>query len=86
MTGPVEIRHAKAVFQPDVLWNTATEYTFEAVYENGVTMKIANTEKMGVTFEGTKGTIYVDRGKLETRAQGAGRFPDRARRDPSLQE
>ncbi len=48
-----------------MLWNTATEYSFEAVYENGVTMVISNKEKMGVTFEGTKGKIYVNRGKLE---------------------
>lgn len=65
LTGPIEIRNAKGVFPPDELWNTATEYSFEAVYENGVTMIVSNKEKMGVTFEGTKGKIYVDRGKLE---------------------
>ena len=65
LTGPIEIRNAKGVFPPDELWNTATEYTFEAVYENGVTMIVSNKEKMGVTFEGTKGKIHVDRGKLE---------------------
>jgi predicted dehydrogenase len=65
MTGPVEIRNAKGVFDPDPLWNTATEYSFEAVYENGIPMIVSNKEKMGVTFEGTKGKIYVNRGKLE---------------------
>lgn len=65
LTGPVEIRNAKGEFPPDELWDTATEYTFEAVYENGVSMIISSKNKMGVTFEGTKGTIYVDRGKLE---------------------
>jgi predicted dehydrogenase len=65
LTGPVEIRNAKGAFPPDELWNTATEYSFEAVYENGVTMIISNKEKMGVTFEGTKGKIYVNRGELE---------------------
>ena len=65
LTGPIEIRNAKGAFPPDELWNTATEYAFEAVYENGVTMIVSNKEKMGVTFVGTKGTIYVDRGKLE---------------------
>ena len=65
MTGPVEIRNANAVFEPDPLWNTATEYHFEAIYENGIPMIISNTEKMGVTFEGTEGKIYVNRGKLE---------------------
>jgi predicted dehydrogenase len=65
LTGPIEIRNAKGVFPADELWNTATEYSFEAVYENGVTMILSNKEKMGVTFEGTEGKIYVDRGKLE---------------------
>jgi predicted dehydrogenase len=66
LTGPIEIRNAKGVFPADELWNTATEYSFEAVYENGVTMIISNKERMGVTFEGTEGKIYVDRAaKLE---------------------
>jgi predicted dehydrogenase len=65
LTGPIEIRNAKAVFPPDELWNTATEYSFEALYENGVTMIVSNTEKMGVTFQGTSGNIYVNRGVLE---------------------
>jgi predicted dehydrogenase len=65
LTGPIEIRHAKGVFPPDELWNTATEYSFEAVYDNGVTMVVSNTNKMGVSFEGSKGKIYVNRGELK---------------------
>ncbi len=65
LTGPIEIKNAKGVFPPDALWNTATEYTFEAVYENGVTMIVSNKERMGVTFEGTEGKIRVDREKIE---------------------
>jgi predicted dehydrogenase len=65
LTGPVEIKNARAVFPPDELWNTATEFSFDAVYENGVVMTISNKEKMGVTFEGSKGTIYVNRGHLD---------------------
>jgi len=65
LSGPIEIRNARGVFPPDELWNTATEYSFEAVYDNGVTMVVSNTNKMGVTFEGSEGKIYVDRGKLE---------------------
>ena len=66
MTGPVEIRNGKGVFPPDKLWNTATEFSFEAVYEGGVTMLVSNTEKMGVTFVGSEGTVYANRGKYET--------------------
>jgi predicted dehydrogenase len=65
LTGPVEIRNAKATFPPDPLWDTATEYSFEAVYENGVTMIVSDTERMGVTWEGTEGRIYANRGQLE---------------------
>jgi predicted dehydrogenase len=65
LTGPIEIRNAKGVFPPDELWNTATEYTFEAVYENGITMIVSNKERTGVTFEGTEGKIRVDREKIE---------------------
>jgi predicted dehydrogenase len=65
LSGPIEIRKAKGVFPPDELWNTATEFTFEAVYENGLSLLVSNRERMGVTFVGSEGKIYVDRGKLE---------------------
>lgn len=66
MTGPVEIRNAKGTFPQDPLWNTATEYSFEAVYEGGVTMVISNKGRMGVTFVGSEGTVYANRGEYET--------------------
>jgi predicted dehydrogenase len=62
-TGPIEIRSAKAEFPPDPLWNTATEYYFEAIYENGVKMIISNKEKMGVLWEGSEGSVSADRGR-----------------------
>jgi predicted dehydrogenase len=65
LSGPIEIRAAKGTFPPDELWNTATEFSFEAVYENGLAMLISNKERMGVTFEGSQGKIYVDRGRIE---------------------
>ena len=67
LTGPVEFRNVKATFPPDELWNTATEYAFEAVYESGVSMIISSEERMGVTFEGTEGKVYVNRGKHRDR-------------------
>ena len=70
LTGPIEIRNAKAKFDPDPLWNTATEFSFEAVYENGVTMIISSAERGGVTWEGTEGKVWANRGKCETEPRG----------------
>lgn len=64
-TGPIEIRKARGVFPPDPLWNTATEYYFEAVYENGVTLIISDKEKGGVTWEGTEGWVWANRGQID---------------------
>jgi predicted dehydrogenase len=63
LTGPVEIRNAKAEFPPDPLWNTATEYYFEAIYKNGVKMIVSNKERGGVTWQGTDGWVWADRGQ-----------------------
>ena len=54
LTGPVEIRNAKGAFPPDEVWNTATEFYFEAVYANGVTLIISSKERSGVTWEGDR--------------------------------
>jgi predicted dehydrogenase len=62
-TGPVEIRNAKGVFPADDLWNTATEFYFEAIYADGVKMIVSNKETMGVKWEGADGWVSADRGK-----------------------
>lgn len=62
-TGPIEIRNAEASFPDDPLWNTATEFYFEAIYANGVTLIISDKERSGVTFEGAEGWVWADRGK-----------------------
>src|SRR5262245_26344483 len=62
-TGPIEIRSAKGVFPPDELWNTATEYYFEAIYSSGVKMIVSNKERSGVTFEGSDGWVWANRGQ-----------------------
>ena len=64
-TGPVKIKNAKGVWPEDPLWNTATEYSFEAHYRSGVVMKISDKFRMGVTFKGTDGWVYVNRGRIE---------------------
>ncbi len=63
--GPIEIRNAKGIFPEDEIWNTATEFYFEAVYASGVTMIISDKERGGVTWEGDKGWIWANRGQLE---------------------
>lgn len=68
-TGPVAIRNPKGVFPEDELWNTATEFYFEAVYDDDTTMIISNEERMGVTFEGDDGWIWVTRGDHEVSDQ-----------------
>jgi predicted dehydrogenase len=63
LTGPVEIVGAKGVFPPDELWDTATEFYFEAIYANGVKLIISNKERGGVTWEGSDGTVWANRGQ-----------------------
>ncbi len=62
-TGPVAIRNARGRFASGPIYNTATEYYFECVYENGVTLIISNRERGGVTFEGTDGWVWANRGR-----------------------
>jgi predicted dehydrogenase len=69
-TGPIEIRNAKGVFPPDELWNTATEFYFEAIYKNGMKMIISDKLRGGVTFEGSDGSIWANRGAYETTPKG----------------
>ena len=64
-TGPVEIRNAHGEFPPDELWDTATAFTFEAVYADGVTMVVSSSERPGVTWEGEDGWVWADRGRHE---------------------
>ena len=64
-TGPIEIRNAKATFASHELYNTATDYYFECLYKNGVKLIISNKERGGVTFEGTDGWAWADRGRHE---------------------
>ncbi len=61
-TGPVKIINAKGRFADGPLWNTATEYYFECIYANGVKLIISNRTRGGVTFEGTDGKVWANRG------------------------
>ncbi|MCY3020119.1 MAG: gfo/Idh/MocA family oxidoreductase, partial [Planctomycetota bacterium] len=60
-SGPLEVE-GKGTF-PDAgeLWNTATAFTFECLYPNGVKM-VAKSGGGGVRFEGTDGWVDLEGG------------------------
>lgn len=65
LTGPVKIQNAKANCALHPVWNTASEFYFEALYENGVKLIVTNEERGGVTFEGSAGWVWSNRGNHE---------------------
>ena len=64
-TGPVRIKNVGAEYADHPLWNTATSYYFECEYKNGVTLIISNQNRGGVTFEGSDGWVWANRGQHE---------------------
>ena len=60
-TGPSAIRNAKGTFPTDGLYNTATDFYFEAHYDDGTVMVVTSSEPNGIRFEGTEGWIFVSR-------------------------
>jgi len=66
LTGPVAIRNGQAQWAKEKLWNTATDYCFEAIYENEVKLVVSSRVRGGVTFEGSDGQVWVNRGGIET--------------------
>jgi predicted dehydrogenase len=66
LTGPVAIRNGQAQWAKEKLWNTATDYYFEAIYENEVKLVVSSRVRGGVTFEGSDGQVWVNRGGIET--------------------
>ncbi len=64
-TGPIEIKNARGVFSTDSPWNTAVEFYFECVYENGVELIVSDALRRGVTFEGSDGWVWVTRGNWD---------------------
>jgi predicted dehydrogenase len=64
-TGPVEVKNAKGEFARDGLYNTAKSFYFECIYKNGVKLIVSTKVRGGVTFEGTEGRVWADRGRHE---------------------
>jgi predicted dehydrogenase len=71
LTGPVEVEGA-GVFPKEGLYDCPVHWRLEFRFANGVTMVDADVshERMGVTYEGTEGTVYTWRDdRLETRPE-----------------
>jgi predicted dehydrogenase len=69
LSGPIAIRNGQARWAQEKVWNTATDYSFEAVYESGVKLIVSSRERGGVTFEGSDGWVWVNRGALDASPQ-----------------
>jgi len=65
LSGPVAIRGGQATWAKEKLWNTATDFHFEAIYASGVKLIYSSRVRGGVTFEGTEGSVWVNRGAIE---------------------
>lgn len=64
-TGPIAIKNPSGKFAEGPVYNTATEYSFDCIYANGITLTISSAERPGVTFEGTDGWVWANRGRHE---------------------
>ena len=62
-SGPVEVI-GRGEFPRTGLFTTATKVCFECFYKNGTRMICQTSDKTGITFRGSKGWIYVNRGVI----------------------
>ena len=63
-SGPVDV-FGDGEFPESGLFTTATKVFFECTYANGVRLT-CKTGKFGMTFEGSEGTVYVDRSEIRS--------------------
>ncbi len=60
-TGPIAVKNARAKWSDHLVWDTAVNFYFECVYENGVQLIITDEAKQGVTFHGSEGSLFANR-------------------------
>jgi predicted dehydrogenase len=56
----------RARYRTDQLYETPEWFDLEYQYPGNVTVRCGQDHKLGITFEGEKGTIYVNRGELQS--------------------
>lgn len=68
LTGPVEFKNLTGDFPARTdLYNSATKYSWECTYDDGLKMLIGTNQQGGVTFEGENGKwIHTNRGRLKS--------------------
>ncbi len=76
-SGPIAIKNAKVEFWDSPLYNTPKNFSFDAVYDNGITIEVASQNEQGqypmgdifdnsdggVSIEGTEGWVKVGRAR-----------------------
>lgn len=60
-SGPIKIQNPKSKWSQHPVYNTATHFYFESIYDNGVELIISSDDNFGVTFVGTEGKVWSSR-------------------------
>jgi predicted dehydrogenase len=64
-SGPVEIVGA-GQFPVDGIYDTAVSYSVDHTYADGTLVNASTSHRGGIMFEGTEGSVFVNRGIIET--------------------
>ena len=65
-SGPLKLESRNWTFPESTVYNVPIEFDIQCEYPGGVKGSIASSNRMGTTFVGEEGEVYVNRGKLET--------------------
>ncbi|HNQ88565.1 MAG TPA: Gfo/Idh/MocA family oxidoreductase [Verrucomicrobiota bacterium] len=69
-SGPVEIE-ARAEFDPQKRYEVPSWFEITYTYASGIKVLCGQSHRIGTTFQGQDGIIYVDRGRLESTVKDA---------------